>query len=120
MPEDDVVKEVVRTEGVSASMDQVAKKWYFQSRATEVETNQNEVVNELMNGSYLLLNKNGSYKAQIIGLKDKANWKFGEGNKSIILVSEGIEKVWIIKSVSENALVLIHGENETWVFSTEQ
>ena len=119
MPEDDVVKEVARTEGVSASMDQVAKKWYFQSRATEVETNQNEVVNELMNGSYLLLNKNGSYKAQIIGLKDKANWKFGEGNKSIILVSEGIEKVWIIKSVTETSLELIHGENETWVFSTE-
>jgi hypothetical protein len=120
LAEDDVVKEVVRIEGVSASMDQVTKKWYFKSREIEEEDQQLEIVDELMKGAYIQLNKNGTYKAQIVGINDKANWKLSEDKKAIIIASDGIEKNWIIQSVTETTLVLILGSNETWVFSTVQ
>ena len=112
--------ELVIIEGLSATKAQVSKKWYFQSRYSKNDTTQSEVVNELMKGSYLELEENGSYQAEIIGVKDKAKWKFGPDNTTIIVMSEGIEKKWTIKSVSETNLVLVRGNGEVWVFSTEQ
>jgi hypothetical protein len=118
LPEDEVVEIVTVIEGVSASVEQVSKKWFFKSRETQIKSGQSEVVMELMQGAYLNLNNNGTFEAKVIGLSDAASWRFGEDNKSIILVSEGMEKKWMIKSVTDTELVLVRGNNEIWGFST--
>ncbi|MEM6339431.1 MAG: lipocalin family protein [Pseudomonadota bacterium] len=109
-------------ETVSATKEQVAKKWYLKSKESSksVSDKVRKATDELLSGSYMKFSKNGKYKVQIFKIKEKGKWKFGEENKSIITIKDDNKKVWNIISISEKELVLVQGLNEEkWMFEAK-
>ncbi|MCZ4409007.1 lipocalin family protein [Cryomorphaceae bacterium 1068] len=107
---------------VSATTDQVAKKWFLKSKESTNETSAfvEEAKAELFKGSYLKLSAKGKSEAHIMGITEKANWQLGEDNSSIIITGDEGKKVWNIIGISDSELILVLGSNsERWVFEIE-
>lgn len=120
--EEEAEEAPVEIKTVQATLEQVAKKWYMVSKDSPGKTEkQKQMANELIKGSYYIFAKNGKYKAEVLGIKEEGTWEFGENNRSIVMRSEGDQKIWNISLVTENELVLIKGNtNEKWTFSVNK
>lgn len=109
-------------ERVQATPKQIAKKWYLKSKESSrpVSDKVKKATNEILSGSYMKFSKNGKYKVQILKIKEKGKWKFGEKNEAIITTKDNNQKVWNIISVSDKELILIQGlTKEKWVFEAK-
>ena len=106
-------------ESVSATKDQVAKKWVLKSKESVVETSElvQEALSEIHEGTYLKLSADGKSEVVVAGLSEDSAWQFGENNASIIITGEEGKRVWTIIGVSDNELILLLGSaGEKWVF----
>lgn len=105
---------------VSATMDQMAKKWMIQSEIVNEEREDlAELANDLIEGSYIHLKKNGKYDLEVIGIKEKGTWEFGEDNETIVTMADDMKQIWTIVSISEHELIMMQGNGRTWKFVTE-
>ncbi|MEZ4886544.1 MAG: lipocalin family protein [Chitinophagales bacterium] len=128
--EDDFEEVPIKLQTMSASIEEISQKWYLQKK--DVPTSKNQRLSILsttpmlsyqIKGSYIQLSKNGKYKARFDKNRIKINsmWKFGEGNKSIIVPFVGSWKaIWNIHKISETELILIKGNSQKWYFSTKK
>lgn len=120
--EDNIEKIIEIPVLVSATKDQVAKKWFFKDKVkpnrTEEET---KIFTTLVKGTYMHFKPNNEYEVEVFTLNEKGTWEFGTDNKSIITTVEKEKKTWSIKSISETELILIKDSDaETWKFSTTE
>jgi len=113
--------EPVEIIGVSATVDQVAKKWYLKTRTGGHPTKYRKEVDEMLSKDlYIKLHKNGNFEAEVLIVQNNSKWSFGTDNKSIIIDSEEVKKIWNILSVSDHQLVLQKGKSdEIWTFTTK-
>jgi len=111
----------VKVENVSATVDQVAKKWFLQSREGGRESKyQQEVDLMLSKNLYMKLHANGKFDAEVLIVEDTAHWHFGVDNKSIIITSESGSRIWYIASITKNEMKLRKGKtSELWTFSSK-
>jgi TonB family protein len=114
-----VVKEI---ETVSATAEQVSKKWFIKRKELPGKTEKQLVlINELVQGGYFQFSKNKKYEIQILNIKVNGKWEFGEGNTSIIVQEEDMKTIWNIQKISETELVLLKGNTEEkLIFSTNE
>ena len=106
---------------VSATIEQVTKKWYLKSRTGGYKSRYRQEVDQVLSkGLYMKLRPNGKFQAEVLIVEDRAKWHFGADNKSIIISSESGSKIWYILAISENEMKLQRGNsNEIWAFSTK-
>ena len=117
--EDNIEKVIEAPVLVSATKEQVAKKWFFKDKVkpnrSEEET---KVFTTLVKGTYMHFKPDGAYEVEVFTLKEKGTWTFGTDNKSIITTVEKEKKTWGIKSITETELILIKDlDGEVWKFS---
>lgn len=107
---------------VKAEKDQIAKKWYLQTKENPEKTpQQQKLSDELVKGTWFDFKGNGKYEVSILGIKENGTWEFEEGNTSIVTRKGEYKKVWKIVKVSETELVLVKGQSEErWIFTTEK
>ena len=110
----------VKDMSVSATLEQVAKKWYLKSReGTKISARQAEIDKMLSKDLYIRLHKNGKFEAEVLVVEDRASWAFGVDNKSIIVTAEGRKEVWEIRSITDKEMILIRGKTkERWIFTS--
>ena len=116
---DEIVAKEMSFNTVKATNKQVAKKWYLKSKESSrvVSDKVKEATNEVLKGSYMEFSKNGKYEVQILKIKEKGKWEFGEENRSIVTSKDGNKKVWKIIGISDLEMILIQGKsNEKWIF----
>ena len=118
-----IVDPLIMFTPVAATKEQIAKKWHFASQ--ESFSNKSETVQEeaeaLMDGSYLDLKKNGKFEIFMLGEKETGKWELGENETSIITTTGDSKKVWNIIGITDNEIVLIHGNTEEkWFFRTQE
>lgn len=106
---------------VSATLEQMAKKWYLKTKeGAKVSARQAEIDKMLSKDLYIKLHKNGKFDAEVLVVEDRATWVFGKDNKSIIISANDRTVVWYIHSVTDNELILIRGKSpEKWIFTTK-
>jgi hypothetical protein len=83
----------MKMSSMSATMDQIAKKWWLKSNEKPGKTAEEiEKGNALLKGSYFQYNKNGTYKVKILGIEETGTWTFGDKNTSIETTADGGKK----------------------------
>ena len=110
-------------ETVSATTEQVARKWYLQSRrsTTDAPEDIKAIANKLLKGSFINFKKNGDYEVNVFNIEENGTWEFGENNESIITSVGDQKKVWSIVKISDSELILMKGiSEEKWTFSLER
>jgi len=120
---DKIIETEITFKTVKATNEQISKKWYLKSKESSKTGSDElkEVANELLKGSYMDLSKTGKYEVQILKIKEKGKWEFGEDNESIVTIKDGNKKVWNIISISEREMILIPGlTNEKWIFGSSE
>ena len=120
-PENVSVEKPFKIEGVSATLDEVAKKWYLKSRSGGHRTKYSSDFDKMFSRDlWMKFHKHGKFEAEILMIVDEAVWEFGPGNKSIIITWDEEVKVWVIESVKETEMVLRRGNSdELWTFTTK-
>ncbi|MEO6670825.1 MAG: lipocalin family protein [Ferruginibacter sp.] len=104
---------------VSATKEQICKKWYIVKREVPGRSEESlKTATDLIKGAFFEIQPDQTYTAEVLKLNDEGNWKFGEGNKSILMTSGKEHKFWQIRTVNDKELVLVKGNsNELWTFS---
>jgi hypothetical protein len=112
--EADNVEEAINTsQPVSASIDQICKKWFICKRYIPSRTSEElEMITDIVSGAYFNFNKNASYQSEIFNIKTIGTWQFGQNNTSLILETNTAKVFWRIKHITENELILIRGNTE--------
>ena len=118
--EDEVESVLPEVETVSASLKQIAKKWYMKGTEKPDQTEKlRELGKEMMKGGTFEFKKNGKYKTKLWMLKEKGKWEFGKDKTSIIAIKGDNKKIWKIHKISETELILLKGNTEEkWLFSS--
>lgn len=116
----EIVVEETMVVGVSATMEQMAKKWMIHSEiVSESSPEMAALANDLVEGSYIDLKQNGKYHLLVIGIKEKGTWTFGENNTTIVTAADDMKQIWTIISISETELIMVQGNGRTWKFSAQ-
>ena len=92
---------------VASNAKQISGKWFLVDK--ESEKPKSEMFYELISGSYLNFKANGTYEANIIGLKEEGTWKMAPGGKAIVVVTDDGTGEWYITAVSDTDLTLQKG-----------
>jgi len=108
-------------ETVSVNLDQVTKKWYLKNRELPNKTEKQKQIDEMFSENlFIKIHKNGKFEAEVLVVEDIATWEFGTDNRSIIIKSDGVNKIWHIESISDAEMVLVRGNSsEKWIFTTD-
>ena len=80
---------------VSATSEQITAKWNLTIRTIPNMTAQQKEMSEKFSaGAYFQFKSNGKFKSELLGVKDKGSWKFGEENKSLIVTGNNGSNSW--------------------------
>lgn len=117
-----IAKEEV-LETVKITKAQLARKWYLKSRdsSKNLSDNVSASVSQLLKGSYMNFSSNGKFEAEILNIKEKGKWEFGEGNEIMVTMKNGQGKIWNVIRISEKQLILVPGKSaEKWIFGISE
>lgn len=107
---------------IAASVDQLSKKWYLKLKAVNLDLSdkQAKAMNEMLNGSYLDLRPDKSYKQQAGPVTEEGEWLITDNNTAVITKGNQGSKRWHIIKITETDLVLVMGSSkEFWKFTSE-
>lgn len=106
--------------GTEAAPEQLIKTWYLVKRDRPGKKS-SAITAKMLAGSYVQLNEDGSYSVKMLGAEDSGSWKLKNKNTQLVWETGNEKKVWTIRSVSDNELILARGNSkETWYFSAEK
>lgn len=92
---------------------QLFGQWYFLYQ----ENDKNSRTENMENGFYLALQKDGQFESTIPKLPKHGNWKFEAKTQRLTCSAEDFEYAWKLKNFNEFGMVLISEKNEKWYFS---
>jgi hypothetical protein len=109
-------------ESVSATANQITRKWFLKRSESPNKTEEQlKKMELLLKGSYFHFKTNGSYASKILAPEQEGKWTFGPDNKSLILSTDREKKVWNIKFIGNNEMRLrIGNTKEVWIFSVQE
>ncbi len=97
-------------------------KWYLQKLEDPNKPEERMTSRSLLaKGTNFHFKNNGAYETKIFSFTEEGDWELAQDGKSIVLSFEKEKKIWNIKKINPNELVLIRGAtSETWHFSSTQ
>lgn len=107
---------------MAASPAQLARKWYLHSRVVPGRSAEATAkMTDLFAGTYFQFKADGSYDVHMLSINETGKWQLQNENKTLVLTIGNEKKIWNIKSISANELVLLKGNTEeAWTFSTAE
>ena len=119
---DEEEEQVKNVELVSVTTKDICKKWFLKSRYVPGKTTeQTKMVTGLVEGTYFNFKLDKTYDVQLLKIKETGNWSLENDGKTLVLIVNNEKRIWNIKSVNENELILIKGNTEeTWTFSSKE
>jgi hypothetical protein len=107
---------------VAATKEQVSGKWYLQKLEDPNKPEERMKSRSLLaKGTYFHFKNNGTYETKIFSFTEEGDWELAQDGKSIVVSFEKEKKIWNIKKINSNELILIRGAtSETWHFSSTQ